>query len=101
LACAPTASRRSYSIVISPPGLDRSFLHCPGANETFGAADVPDDALAGARVFHFDYPQIMPRIYADGGAELRDLLARVRAQGTATSLDLCQFDPDGEAGRVD
>jgi sugar/nucleoside kinase (ribokinase family) len=91
----------SYSIVISPPGIDRSFLHCPGANETFAAADVGDEALAGARVFHFGYPPIMPRMYADGGAQLRDLLARVRERGTATSLDLCQFDPEGEAGRVD
>jgi sugar/nucleoside kinase (ribokinase family) len=31
----------SYSIVISPPDIDRSFLHCPGANDTFGADDVP------------------------------------------------------------
>src|SRR3954453_4168360 len=43
----------SYSIVISPPGVDRSFLHCPGANDTFTAEDVPDEALAGARIVHF------------------------------------------------
>ncbi len=25
----------SYTIVISPPGIDRAFLHCPGANDLF------------------------------------------------------------------
>jgi hypothetical protein len=31
----------SYTIAISPPGVDRTFLHCPGANQTFRADDVP------------------------------------------------------------
>jgi len=59
----------SYSVVISPPGLDRTFLHCAGANHTFGAADVPVDALCGARILHFGYPPVMRRFYADGGVE--------------------------------
>jgi len=46
----------SYTIVISPPGVDRMFLHCPGANDTFGAADVAYDRLGSARLFHFGYP---------------------------------------------
>lgn len=91
----------SYTIVINPPGVDRSFLHCPGANETFSAADVPYDALAGVRVFHFGYPPLMPRMYADGGAELRATLASVQAAGVATALDLCEPDPDSDAGHVD
>ncbi|MBN1812310.1 MAG: carbohydrate kinase family protein, partial [Anaerolineae bacterium] len=27
----------SYTIIINPPGVDRAFLHFPGANDTFGA----------------------------------------------------------------
>jgi len=91
----------SYSIVVNPPGVDRTFLHCPGANETFGAADVPLDRLAGARILHFGYPPLMRRLYADGGAELHALLAAVRGCGLVTSLDLCAPDPHSEAGRVD
>jgi sugar/nucleoside kinase (ribokinase family) len=91
----------SYSIVISPPGLDRSFLHCSGANETLSAADVTAAELAGVAVFHLGYPPLMPRLYADGGAGLADLYARLRAQGTATSLDLARFGPDSAAARVD
>ena len=30
----------SYSVVLAPPGIDRVFLHCPGANDTFRAEDV-------------------------------------------------------------
>lgn len=91
----------SYSLVISPPGVDRSFLHCPGANDTFVAADVRADLLAGARVFHFGYPPIMRAMYADGGVQLQRMFAAAREAGPATSLDLCRPDPDGAGGRVD
>src|SRR5919107_2441264 len=46
----------SYSIVISPPRTDRTFVHCPGANDTFAADDVGVERLAGARILHFGYP---------------------------------------------
>ena len=91
----------SYSIVISPPGVDRCFLHCSGANDTFTADDVRYDELASARLFHFGYPPIMRAMYADGGSELRRMLARARDAGPTISLDMCRPDPDGDAGRVD
>ncbi len=90
----------SYSVVINAPGVDRSFLHCPGANDTFGAADVRLDRLAGSRIFHFGYPPLMRRLWSDGGTELHGLLAAVQRAGLVTSLDVCQPDP-GMAGRVE
>ena len=33
----------SYTVVLSPPGVDRFFLHFPGANDTFSADDVRYD----------------------------------------------------------
>ena len=39
----------SYTLVINPPGIDRIFIHCPGANDTFGAADIPIDEVRQAR----------------------------------------------------
>ncbi|HEY2327190.1 MAG TPA: carbohydrate kinase family protein [Gaiellaceae bacterium] len=80
----------SYSIVVNRPGLDRSFLHFPGANDSFTADDVPDSALEGARLFHFGYPPLMRRMYETGGVELEALLIRVRGRGLMTSLDLAQ-----------
>ncbi len=91
----------SYSVVISPPGVDRTFLHCPGANDTFGACDLLLDRLATARILHFGYPPLMRRLYSDGGAELHALLSAVRARGLVTSLDLCEPDPRSDAGRLD
>ncbi|MCK4437298.1 hypothetical protein KAU86_05050 [bacterium] len=29
----------SYTIILFPPGMDRMFLHNPGANDTFGFKD--------------------------------------------------------------
>ena len=91
----------SYTVVFNPPGVDRSFVACAGANATFTTADVPDRLVAGARAFHFGYPPMMPLMYADGGAQLAELFARVRAGGSATSLDMCGVDPGSDAGAVD
>lgn len=91
----------SYTIVISPPGADRVFLHCPGANNSFTAADVPYDELAGVRLFHFGYPPMMRRMYAAGGAELETMLRRVGESGVVASLDMCMPDPAADSGRVE
>ncbi|MBN1553396.1 MAG: carbohydrate kinase family protein [Phycisphaerae bacterium] len=90
----------SHSITINFPGVDRIFLHCPGANDTFGAGDIDYDALRGARLFHFGYPTLMRRMYTNEGAELEELFRRARQAGPTTSLDMAWVDPDSEAGRV-
>lgn len=95
------AADSSFTLVINPPGVDRIFLHCPGANDTFGAADIDLEKVRGARIFHFGYPPIMRRMYLHDGAELADVLRSVRALGVTTSLDMAQPDPNSEAGRVD
>lgn len=100
LRVEPGASS-SYSIVLSPPGGDRSFLHYGGANNAFGADDVDDSVLDGAGVFHFGYPSIVPRMYAEGGRELEELYRHARSAGATTSLDLAMPDPLGPSGRVD
>ena len=88
----------SYTIVINPRGVDRIFLHCPGANDTFGADDVDYDEVASAKLFHFGYPPLMRRMYADGGRELQTIFRRVGERGVVTSLDMAYPDPASEAG---
>ncbi len=91
----------SYSVVISPRGSDRAFLHCPGANADFTAADVPERALRGAMLFHFGYPPLMRRMYDREGAECVKLFSRAKRMGITTSLDMSLPDLDADAGRVD
>ncbi len=91
----------SYSVVLSPGRLDRMFLHCPGANDTFGPDDIDYELVGQARLFHFGYPPIMRRMYADGGVELAEILRRVRAAGVTTSLDMTMPDPASPGGRAD
>lgn len=91
----------SYTIVFSPRGMDRSFLHCPGANDTFGPEDIDIAKLADACLFHFGYPPLMRRMYSDGGHELTELLHKARSAGVATSLDLAHIDLGSDAGKVD
>ena len=98
---ADSACSTSYTVVLAPPGIDRVFLHNPGANESFSEADVPDDLLAGAALMHFGYPPLMLRLCRDGGAELLRLFERARALGLATSLDMVAVDPASEAAAVD
>ncbi len=94
-------SSTSYSVVLAVPGIDRVFLHNPGANDTFCGADIPDEALEGAALFHFGYPPLMRRMYENGGEELAGLFRRVKAMGVATSLDFAAIDPDTPAGHID
>jgi sugar/nucleoside kinase (ribokinase family) len=96
-----TGEPSSYSVVISPRGSDRIFLHCPGTNDTFRADDVSEAELAGARLFHFGYPPLMKAMYENDGRELEKLLAKAKAQGLTVSLDMSRPDPDSAAGRVD
>ncbi len=91
----------SYTVVISPPGVDRMFLHCPGVNDTFQASDVNYAKLTGSRLFHFGYPPIMRRMYLNNGAELETMFRRVKQQGLITTLDMTMPDPQSEAGQLD
>ena len=52
-------SSTSYSVVLAVPGIDRIFLHNPGANDTFTADDIPEETLEDAVLFHFGYPTLM------------------------------------------
>ncbi len=91
----------SYTVVIDPPGLDRSFMHCPGVNHTFRAADVNYELVAQARLFHFGYPSLMHHMYADGGHELIEIFRLAKAAGATTSLDFGPPDPQGPGKQVD
>lgn len=90
----------SYTVVVAVPGVDRCFLHDPGANDTFTAADITDDMLAEAQHLHFGYPPLMRRMYEDGGKELSSLFSRAKSLGLTTSLDMAAVDPHSPAGRA-
>lgn len=94
------AAPTSYSVIINPPGTDRIFLHCPGANDTFCADDIDPAVLAGAALFEFGYPPLMQRMYSDGGSELTEVMRRARMTGITTSLDMAFPDPSSPAGRA-
>ena len=91
----------SYTVVISPPGVDRSFFHYPGANDTFDPVDVEVSSFGEARLLHFGYPPLMRRTYEDGGRGLADLMRRAKDAGLTTSLDMAYPDLNSEAARVD
>lgn len=91
----------SYSIVLSPPGIDRSFLHCPGVNHRFDPRAMSDDQLRGADLLHFGYPPLMRRVIKDGGVALADLFGRAKGLGLMTSLDLAMPDAQGGGSAVD
>jgi len=91
----------SYTIVISPPNIDRMFLHCTGANDTFRAADLRDEQLRDAAWFHFGYPPLMKSVYEADGRELQSVLRAAKRHGLPTSLDMARPDPASPAGQAD
>lgn len=91
----------SYSVVVAVPGLDRMFLHNPGANDTFLSSDIPDSVFDGAGYFHFGYPPLMKTMYEDGGDELAKILKRAKDKGLVTSLDMSFVEAGSPSGRAD
>jgi len=94
---APTG----LTLILNPPGFDRSFLHFHGANDTFYASDLSRSVLEKADLFHFGYPSLMRSIYRGDGGEMVSILQRARRAGMTTSLDFSLPDPTSPAGRVD
>ncbi len=88
----------SYTVVINPPGMDRMFLHHPGANDHFFASDLDEELIARSRLFHFGYPPLMRSMYENGGEELRQIFQRAQANGATTSLDMALPDPTSDSG---
>ena len=70
------ASRTSFTIALAIPGIDRIFLHDPGANDTFGLQDLDFTEIEKADLFHFGYPSIMRRMYLNEGEELVSIFRR-------------------------
>ncbi len=90
----------SYTLVFSPPNVDRAFFHYPGANDTFCAEDVPFDDLDG-QILHFGYPPVMKKIYENNGNELVKIFQNAHSHKMVTSLDMSIPDPKSEAGKID
>jgi sugar/nucleoside kinase (ribokinase family) len=90
----------AYTLVISPVGIDRIFLHCTGANDDFGPEDLDPDLIRECRHFHFGYPPLLRRMYRDGGENLREVFRIAKEAGATTSLDMSLPDIDSESGQV-
>lgn len=96
-----SGERTSYTVILVPPGIDRIFLHCPGANDTFGPEDIDINMVRRARLFHFGYPPIMARMYGSEGEELEQVLSNAASSGAMTSLDMALPDPNSPGGRAE
>ena len=90
----------SYTVVVAPRGIDRIFLHSPGANNTYSSKDINYEQVANAKLFHLGYPPLMKSLYANDGNELVEIFKKVKALGVVTSLDMALPDPHSEAGSV-
>jgi len=90
----------SYTIAITPKGVDRIFLHNPGTNDTFCYDDIDFDLVRSARLFHLGYPPLMKRLYQDDGEQLIKIYRKVSELGVITSLDFALPDTEGPSGKV-
>ena len=74
----------------------RTFFHFGGANDTLDVCDVPCKSL-DAQIFHVAYPLLLKTLDLPDpqyGTRMARLLAKVRAQGIATSLDVVSEESD-------
>ncbi len=88
----------SYTVVLSPAGIDRIFLHYPGTNDTFSADDIDFSVVSRARLFHLGYPTLMEQLYRNEGAELARIYRNAKKEGVSTSMDISLPDPASASG---
>ena len=91
----------SYSVVLAAPGIDRIFLHCSGANDTFSLENLDMDKVKEASLFHFGYPTLMKSMYENNGEKLIEMIKAVHDAGVATSLDFAMVEETTPAGQQD
>lgn len=91
----------AFSIVLSPPGIDRIFLESPGCNHIFNIDDINFEAIADARLFHFGYPPLLRQFFVNKGSQLAQLFSKIQDIGGITSLDFSLPDPESESGKTD
>jgi sugar/nucleoside kinase (ribokinase family) len=91
----------SYTIVISPPGVDRMFLHHSGANDSYSSSDIPWDQIKKNTLFHFGYPPLMANMYKNNGADLVELFKIAKSRHVVTSLDMAYPDSESDAAKAD
>ena len=89
----------SYSVILTPEGIDRIILHHSGVNEEFCLKHIELKKIKDAVLFHFGYPPLMRKMYKDDGQELYTLLKTVHEMGVATSLDMAMIEENTEAGK--
>ena len=93
--------KTSYSVVLAIPGIDRVFLHDPGANVNFSGSDLDFEAIKEADLFHFGYPTLMQNMYRNQGEEMARMFRQIKEGGTAISLDMAAIDPASKAAGAD
>ncbi|MCI6660396.1 MAG: carbohydrate kinase family protein [Peptoniphilaceae bacterium] len=90
-----------YTIVLSPNGMDRMFLHGEGTSAYTNNKDFSFNVIKEADLFHFGYPSLLPVYQKEEGAELIKLYQKVKSFGVVTSLDLAMLDRSSEGARQD
>jgi Sugar kinases, ribokinase family len=88
----------SYSIVLEPAGMNRSFWHHTGASNGFDGTHVD---LTDVDLLHVGYPPLLPGLLPDDARPLVDLLGRARRAEVTTSLDMAVVDRSSSIGKLD
>jgi len=81
----------SASVVLSDSDGERTFLHCPGTNNTFSIDDIRWDIIEKAKVVFFTGSFIMDTI---DGEQTKIFMQKCKEMGKITALDTA-WDPKG------
>jgi sugar/nucleoside kinase (ribokinase family) len=90
----------SYTVVLTPPGIDRILLHNPGTNNRFSSSELNRELISQCRHFHFGYLPLMEKMFADEGLELQKVFQLAKDAGATTSCDMTLPDPGSASGRA-
>lgn len=89
-------SQTSASVALSSADGERTFLHCIGANGTFGLDDINWDVISESEIVFVTGSFLLDRF---DGAQTAEFLSRCKREGKKTALDVC-WDSRGRWGSV-
>ncbi|MBX3312641.1 MAG: carbohydrate kinase family protein [Microbacteriaceae bacterium] len=87
----------SYSVVVEPKGIDRTFWHHVGANNLFNASHID----TSSKIVHLGYLPLLPAVFENNGEGFRQIIQKVKDAGSILSIDLAVVDTNSAAGKVD
>ena len=84
----------AYTIAITVPGVDRTYLHCRNASNHFSVKNIDLEGVPSLKWFHFGYPPLIRQTVKNDGKELKNIFSLIKKRNSQTIISLDMSTPN-------